>query len=157
MTGHAENQKYMERTQRSVNAERAARDDVRRRDRDDGGRRPFEERDRRIADSSSAYGNHWVDRFTRRALAIVREVRAGGRPEDDRLEVRVFSKTERGFKTYPFAEVCARLASDETAFEGARPSNLHQIRVWSDEYLAWPIFRLIKTTWEEEGGPLTRT
>ena len=116
---------------------------------------------RHIAARSAEYGDGWVERFGARALRIVRAVHARrggdapqGAPPLDALRVRVYVPAERAFAERSVAELVAALAADGAEGLAAhhRPTRLQQIRVAEGQYLAWPIYRLLRVAWQAEAA-----
>lgn len=106
----------------------------------------------RIAEGTARYGGQWIDRFGARALHVVRAVCAGEAQPADALHVRVYCSADRAFADRPVADVVARLAAAGGAGFAAhhRPTRLHQIRVGEGEYLAWPVYQLLRAAWQAE-------
>lgn len=147
-----ENEKYLQRVNKSIKAEQAhALEQRKQREVDrlelEEQRLQFEERLQRIRQGTQKYGDYWVTRFGSRAMKIVRQVKLGEAVTDKRLSVRLYDNETRGFVDRGFATLVLTLSQEDTAFHETRPTKYYQTRVYCAEFIAWPIFSLIKSTW----------
>ena len=95
--------------------------------------------------ASAEYGDYWVARFGARLVRIMQAARRGEAAADAALTVRVWNVKEHGFRNACVAELAATFAAHPPV--ASVPSKFYQARVGAAEYLAWPVYQVMRAVW----------